>query len=237
VPVTRQTSSGSALPATVMDASGRCSTSPSVARRVAAQTTTAPGGAYSCRRAAVVITAPLAVPCPPSRVPARSTSTSPVATPTRIRSRMPAGVRRSTARWISSPARTARYASKPSEACAPKSAITASPMYFSTTPFHRRSTPATVSKYTRCRARTSSGSSRSVRPVEPTMSAKSTLTVRLSSGTGQRAELTRSRLPTVVDIGIASTLPPLRRLMTSGEFHHRVLGGSAERRMSATRNL
>ncbi|PSK58059.1 hypothetical protein B0E53_06986 [Micromonospora sp. MH33] len=219
-----------------MAASGRCSTRPATARRVAAQTTTPPGGAYSWSRAAVVITAPLAAPCPPSRVPARSTSTSPVATPTRIRSRVPAGSRRSSAAWISSPARTPRYASNPSEPCAPNSAITASPTYFSTTPCHRRSTAATVPKYACCSARTSSGSSRSTSPVDPTMSAKSTVTVRRSSGTGQRATVTASRLPTGVVINIAPTLSPVRCLTTSGDFHHRILGGSVGRRMSTTRN-
>ncbi len=94
----------------------------------------------------MVMTAPLAAPWPPSWAPARSSSTSPVATPTRTRSRIPPGRRRSSAAWMSSPARTARYASKPSEADAPNNAITASPTYFSTTPRQRRSTEATVPK-------------------------------------------------------------------------------------------
>lgn len=99
------------------------------------QTSTPPGGATDCIREAVLTTSPATMACPPSRAAATSTSASPVATPTRNRnSVLPVGANRVSTRCSSRPARTQRSASVSVAIGAPKSAITASPMYFSTTP-------------------------------------------------------------------------------------------------------
>ncbi len=71
--------------------------------------------------------------------------TGPVLMPTRIRTGGSPRASSSTAtsasaRWIASPARTARAGSSPNASGAPKSAITQSPMYLSTAPPWRRIT-------------------------------------------------------------------------------------------------
>src|SRR5688572_8526359 len=80
-----------------------------------------------------------------------------------------------------SAARTARSASSSCETGAPKTAMTASPMNFSTVPPKRSMSAFTRSWYGRSVARTSSGSARSERSVKPTRSTKRTETTFRSS--------------------------------------------------------
>src|SRR5439155_628731 len=113
--------------------------------------------------------------------------TSPVFTPVRTASRTPQTVSSSAFSRPSSPrtsaaARTARSASSSWRAGMPKTAMTASPMYFSTLPPWWVTTPATVSKYLDISLCSASGSSSSQRLVERTRSMKTTVTVFRSSG-------------------------------------------------------
>src|SRR5690606_31394390 len=146
------------------------------------QTSTPPGGARDCSRKAMFTTSPATLACPPSRAAARSTMASPVATPSRNRS-PPAcsGANRASTRCSSSPARTHRSGSVSVATGAPNSAITASPMYFSTTPPYCAMTRRVAEKKLVCTRRNSSGSVRSAYGVESTRSTKSTLTRRRSS--------------------------------------------------------
>ncbi len=88
--------------------------------------------------------------------------------------------------------RTARSASSSCATGAPKTAMTASPMNFSTVPPKRSMSALTRSWYGRSVARTSSGSARSERFVKPTRSTKSTETTLRSSPAGAAAA---ERLP------------------------------------------
>ena len=103
-----------------------------VASRVVSPTSTVPGGATLWRRDAVLTRSPATIPW--STAP-RVTAASPVSTPARAWSRLPPGaasVRTTSTR--SSAARTARSASSSWAIGAPHTAITASPMNFSTVP-------------------------------------------------------------------------------------------------------
>jgi hypothetical protein len=84
-------------------------------------------------------------------------------------------------RCASSPARTARSASSSVATGAPKTAMTASPMYFSITPPYWRITSRSAAKYSRCRMRICSGSASSEKDVNPAMSMKRTVMRRRSS--------------------------------------------------------
>ena len=88
---------------------------------------------------------------------------------------------------IASAARTARSGSSSCATGAPKTAMTASPMNFSTVPPKRSMSAFTRSWYGRSVARTSSGSARSERFVNPTRSTKSTETTFRSSPVGVSA--------------------------------------------------
>ena len=105
----------------------------SVARRVVSPTSTRPGSASVWIRAAVLTMSPATMPSP---VAPTVTVASPVSTPARAcRSDTPTSSPRAvTAATRSSAARTARSASSSVALCAPQTAITASPMNFSTTP-------------------------------------------------------------------------------------------------------
>ena len=155
---------------------------PFVAAYVVPQTSTPPAGATDCSRNAVFTTSPATIACPPSRAAVRSTSASPVATPTR--KRMPAAsaeTKPARTRCSSRPARTQRTASVSVATGAPKSAITASPMYFSTTPPYWPTTWRAAAKNLVCIWRTSSGSARSAYGVKSIRSMNRTLTRRRSS--------------------------------------------------------
>jgi hypothetical protein len=98
------------------------------ARIVASPTRTAPGGATAWRRAAVLTRSPATSPW---KAAPRVTAASPVRTPQRTSMPGPSAV---TASASSSAARTARSASSSWATGAPHSAVTASPMNFSTRP-------------------------------------------------------------------------------------------------------
>src|SRR5438093_1101360 len=105
---------------------------------------------------------------------------------------------------IATAARTARSASSSCAAGAPKSAITASPMNFSTVPPKRSSSYRSRSWYGRSIASTSSGSSCSARAVKPTRSAKRTVTTfRSRRAPSMRAE-SRAALAEREGIGLDS---------------------------------
>ena len=146
---------------------------PDASRRVAESTSTWPEAAAACTRAAVLTASPATMPSLTAPI---VTATSPVTTPARAASvstcRSAPSCR--TASTRSSAARTARSASLSVAVGVPQTAITASPMNFSTTPPYRRITVLAVSKYADSSSRTSSGSRASDSGVKPTRSQKRT---------------------------------------------------------------
>jgi hypothetical protein len=129
------TGTGSRLPFAATGTAGRYSITARVCRNVRSPTSTPFTGAAACNRAAVFTTSPAAIPSPcPGRAPS-VTSASPVFTPTRTWT-WPSSRAQSR---IASAARTARSGSSSCAAGAPNSAITASPMNFSTVPPNRSS--------------------------------------------------------------------------------------------------
>ena len=111
-----------------------------VARKVASPTAIRSTGAAPCRRAAVFITSPAAIPSPSTARDPRTTRASPVFTAVRMwrSSHSCSAFSASTALLIASAARTARSGSSSWATGAPKSATTASPMNFSTVPPNAR---------------------------------------------------------------------------------------------------
>ena len=89
----------------------------------------------------------------------------------------------------SSAARTARWASSSRAIGVPHTAITASPMNFSTVPPWRAIASLAASKYCCWTARTRSGSRPSAKVVNPTRSAKRTVTCRRSAVGGWAVSL------------------------------------------------
>jgi hypothetical protein len=128
-------------------------------------------GAADCKRAVVLTTSPAAIPSPASGRASRSTSASPVFTAIRTSS-FPSSAIQSR---IANAARTARSGSSSRVTGAPNSAITASPMNFSTVPPQRSSSSRRRSWYGLRMSATSSGSSCSEVAVNPTRSAKRTV--------------------------------------------------------------
>jgi hypothetical protein len=110
------------------------------ARWVASPTRTVPGAAADWSREAVLTRSPATIPWP---IAPSVTAASPVSTPPRACSPGPSVCTASTS---SSPARTARSASSSWATGAPHSAITASPMNFSTIPPCRSTTSRARSK-------------------------------------------------------------------------------------------
>ncbi len=106
------------------------------------------------------------------------TAASPVRTPARA---WRSGWRALTASTSSSPARTARSASSSWAIGVPQTAMTASPMNFSTIPPCASTIRVAVSKYVLRSSRTASGSRSSAMVVKPTRSVKSTVTRRRSA--------------------------------------------------------
>src|SRR5580658_7497849 len=119
----------------------------------------------------------------PSPTAPRVTATSPVTTPARAaRSGTPACAPSSaTAATRSSAARTARSASPSVAAGVPHTAITASPMNFSTTPPYRPTIVRATSKYPDSSSRIASGSRDSDSGVNPATSQNSTEHTRRSA--------------------------------------------------------
>jgi hypothetical protein len=135
-------------------------------------------GAAACSRCAVLTMSPAAIGSPASGRESRETSATPVFTAIRTSSPAPSSAIQ---RWIASAARTARSASSSCATGAPNTAITASPMNFSTVPPYRSISLFAAAWNGRSAARTSSGSARSERAVKPTRSTKSTETTFRSS--------------------------------------------------------
>ena len=131
--VARQSRCGSALPFSSRSPATAKPIALPAARCVAPSTSTYPGSAADCTRAAVFTASPATIPwlTAPS-----VTATSPVTTPARAASAgNPASLpSAATALTRSSAARTARSASPSVATGVPQTAITASPMNFSTTP-------------------------------------------------------------------------------------------------------
>ena len=140
-------------------------------------------GAAACMRAAVLTTSPATIASPSAARAPRLTSASPVLTAIRTCS---ASCSCAQSR-IASAARTARSGSSSWAVGAPKTAITASPMNFSTVPPWRSSSARTRAWYGESRPRTSSGSSRSACAVKPTRSTKTMVTVLRSSPPAARS--------------------------------------------------
>ncbi len=147
-PSSRRAASGSALPFAARGAVASATTASRTASYVASPSSTSPGAAACSRRAATLTASPVASfwsPAPPPTI------TSPVLIPVRVRMTTPCSDSSSALSAASrSPssdaARTARSASSSRTAGMPKTAITASPMNFSTTPPCRSSTACTASK-------------------------------------------------------------------------------------------
>ena len=131
--VARHSCTGSDLPFSACSPASANRTALPASRCVAASTSTCPGLAAACTRDAVFTASPATMPSPTAP---RVTATSPVTTPARAASPgTPAPAPSSaTALTRSSAARTARSASPSVAAGVPHTAITASPMNFSTTP-------------------------------------------------------------------------------------------------------
>ena len=138
----------------------------------------------------MLTTSPEAMPSPSAGLAPRETSASPVVIPTRSSSSSSTANSR-----IASAARTARSGSSSCAVGAPKSAITASPMNFSTVPPWRSSSARTRSWYGRRTARTSSGSSCSAFAVKPTRSQKRTVTTLRSSRAARRVASDAPHIP------------------------------------------
>ena len=119
----------------------------------------------------------------PSPTAPSVTATSPVTTPARTASPgTPASAPSSpTAATRSSAVRTARSASPSAATGVPHTAITASPMNFSTTPPYRPITVRATAKYSDSSSRTASGSRASDNGVNPATSQNSTEHTRRSA--------------------------------------------------------
>jgi hypothetical protein len=143
-------------------------------------TSTCPGSAAACTRAAVLTASPATIPSP---VAPSVTATSPVTTPARAARAVTftSAPSCATAATRSSPARTARSASPSAATGVPQTAITASPINFSSTPPYRPITVRAVSKYRDSSSLTASGSRDSANGVNPTTSQNSTEQTRRSA--------------------------------------------------------
>src|SRR5438445_1102319 len=133
-----------------------------------------PGAALCSRRAATFTASPVTISC--SGADPTGATTSPVLTPIRICSltrwsRSNPSLSASRRSPISRAARRARSASSSRTVGTPKTAMIASPMYFSTVPPHEEMTRVISPKYEPSSARSRSGSSCSPRLVEPVTSA------------------------------------------------------------------
>ena len=131
--VARHNRTGSALPFSWCSPASANPTADAVSRCVTSSTSTHPGSETACAREAVFTASPATIPSPTAP---NVTATSPVTTPARAASPgTPASAPTSgTAATRSSAARTARSASPSAAIGVPHTAMTASPMNFSTTP-------------------------------------------------------------------------------------------------------
>ena len=169
---------GSALPFSVSGGSSKSSITSLTDAYTPGPTTTLPGSAAVCNRAAVFTASPVSMRSCGPVARCRSTSTSPASSPILIAScgfPSAANVRFSSdsTACISMAARTARSGSSSCARGIPKTASTASPMNFSRWPPYRVISADRRSKVRPTTDCTTSGSSRSAKVVEPTRSAKS----------------------------------------------------------------
>ena len=130
----RQARIGSAFPFASTLSCSPYAIAPSVVCIVASSTMTDPTGAADWRRAAVFTTSPVTIPSPRSGRAPSETTVSPVVTAARTAISSPSSRSSSMVPRIRSAARTARSASSSCATGAPKTAMTASPMNFSTVP-------------------------------------------------------------------------------------------------------
>jgi hypothetical protein len=167
--VARHSCTGSPLPFSACSPASVNPIALPASRCVGASTSTCPGSAAACTLDAVFTASPATIPSPDAP---RFTATSPVTTPARTASPgSPASAPSSvTAATRSRAARTARSASPSVAAGVPHTAITASPMNFSTTPPYRVMTVRATAKYSDSSSRTASGSRASDSGVNPTTS-------------------------------------------------------------------
>ena len=178
--VARHNGSGSALPFSACAPASANPITLSASRRVDRSTSTCPGPAAVCTRDAVFTASPATMPSPAAP---SVTATSPVTTPHRAASPGTPAAAPSSATELtrSSAARAARSASPSAATGVPHTAITASPMNFSTTPPYRPITVRATAKYCDSSSRTASGSRASDNGVNPTRSQNSTEHTRRSA--------------------------------------------------------
>ena len=163
------------MPLSVWSPAGSNAIAREAARQVASPTSTVPAAATDWSREAVLTRSPATIPWLTAPI---VTAASPVSTPARAWTE---GPRARTASSNSSAARTARSASSSRAIGAPQTAITASPMNFSTVPPYRPITSPARSKYRVRVSRTSSASRSAAYGVNPTRSANRTETSRRSA--------------------------------------------------------
>ncbi len=178
-PSASTTSTGWRWPRRLNSSAGPTSTMSRAARRVRVDRRIWSGSAVCWIRAAVCTAGPVTRRSPDQG----PVATSPVSSPMRrCRGTSPRAVSAVlTMSRMASAARTARAASSSCPVGKPNTARMASPMYFSRVPPKRRTSAASRRKVSLSRSRAASGSSDSTRLVEPTRSAKSTVTTRRSS--------------------------------------------------------
>ncbi len=176
----RQARTGAALPLSVLSPAGSNASASPTTWRVASSTSTVPGSAAPWRREAVLTRSPVTIPCPSA---SSVTAASPVVTAPRAWSWPDSREANCvpTPATTSIAARTARSASSSWAMGVPHTAITASPMNFSSDPPKWATVARASSKYRHWSSRTSSGSSDSERVVKPTRSRKRTETSRRSA--------------------------------------------------------
>ncbi len=162
----RYAGTGSDFPFNVSGSTGSATTASRTSACVVSPISTSPGAAACSNRAATFTASPVTSR---SDVPV---TTSPVFTP--IRPRIPSS---GSASRISTAARQARSASSSCATGTPNTAITASPMNFSTVPPCDSTIAFIRSKYRASSARSASGSVDSPSAVDPVTSQNSTVTV------------------------------------------------------------
>src|SRR5262245_897416 len=178
-PRSRNAGTASVLPFSASGSMGSTVTASRTRSRVTAPIRISPGSAACSRRAATLTVSPVTNDWPDEGSPAM---TSPVLTPVRICSRAPQSRSSSvfsTSRRsrICEAARTARSASSSCTVGTPNTAMTASPMNFSTVPPWLSIAERISSKYRDMTPRRDSGSRRSPSAVDPVTSANRTVTV------------------------------------------------------------
>ena len=173
---------------------------------VACPTSTEPGWACDCRRAATFTASPSAANSTRSPAPIAPVMTGPVLMPIRtLRASTPhpSATSRPNVAMSSTmrrPARTARSASSSCAVGAPKSARTPSPARSFTVPPNASTAMTMRATASPTTSLSSSGSSRSPRAVEPTRSANRAVTSRRSSRMSTHASCDTEARPTIGEV-------------------------------------